>query len=217
MAKLEIRGYQETDKEEVVNLWQICGLIVPWNDPVKDIRRKFVFQRDLLLVGIHDTRLVGTVMAGYEGHRGWINYLATDPDYRNRGYGRRLMEVAEEQLRALGCPKINLQIRTTNTEVRVMLNSCLTWLQKSEVTDGCQTNSHIPHPSISPPKSPPWGDFKSPIVPTSSTRKRGPKDSKPLLCFGTSSPPSPHFGETLSPVKYPSSHQSPHFGVLRFL
>ena len=117
MAKLEIRGYQETDKEEVVNLWQICGLIVPWNDPVKDIRRKFVFQRDLLLVGIHDTRLVGTVMAGYEGHRGWINYLATDPDYRNRGYGRRLMEVAEEQLRALGCPKINLQIRTTNTEV----------------------------------------------------------------------------------------------------
>ena len=92
-------------------------MVVPWNDPVKDIRRKLTIQRDMFLVGLTGNRLVGTVMAGYEGHRGWINYLAVAPDCQKSGYGRRLMEEAETRLRAAGCPKISLQIRNSNADV----------------------------------------------------------------------------------------------------
>ena len=117
MAELEIRGYRESDQDAVVELWRLCGLIVPWNDPMKDIDRKLRTQRDMFLVGLLDSRLVGTVMAGYEGHRGWINYLAVAPDCRRSGLGRRLIEEAETRLRALGCPKINLQVRRSNATV----------------------------------------------------------------------------------------------------
>ena len=82
---------------------------------MKDIHRKLRVQRDLFLVGILDGRLVATVMAGYEGHRGWINYLAVARDCRGRGFGRRLVVEAEVRLRAMGCPNINLQIRRSNT------------------------------------------------------------------------------------------------------
>ena len=100
----------------MVALWRECGLVRPWNDPVKDIHRKLRVQRDLFLVGTVDGRLVATVMAGYEGHRGWINYLAVATEYRGRGFGRRLMDEVEARLLAIGCPKINLQIRRSNTE-----------------------------------------------------------------------------------------------------
>ena len=117
MTELEVRSYRESDQEAVVQLWRDCGLVVPWNDPVKDIHRKLRIQRDMLLVGLMGSRLVAAVMAGYEGHRGWINYLAVAPDCRKSGYGRRLMKEAEAPLRALGCPKINLQIRSSNADV----------------------------------------------------------------------------------------------------
>ncbi len=100
-----------------MQLWRDCGLVVPWNDPVKDIHRKLRVQWDMFLVGLVGSRLVAAVIAGYEGHRGWINYLAVAPDCRRSGYGRRLMEEAEASLRALGCPKINLQIRSSNADV----------------------------------------------------------------------------------------------------
>ena len=105
------------DQEAVVELWRECGLTVAWNDPVKDINRKLHVQREMFLVGTLGTRLVATVMAGYEGHRGWINYLAVAPDCQKMGFGRRLMEEAEMRLRAAGCPKINLQIRSSNAGV----------------------------------------------------------------------------------------------------
>jgi ribosomal protein S18 acetylase RimI-like enzyme len=117
MTEIEIRTYVESDQDEVVDLWRECGLVVPWNDPEKDIRRKLSTQPDMFLVGMLNTRLVGTVMAGYEGHRGWINYLAVASDSRHSGLGRRLVDEAETRLRALGCPKINLQIRTSDTDV----------------------------------------------------------------------------------------------------
>ena len=117
MTTLQIRVYRESDQDAVVALWRESGLVRPWNDPVKDIHRKLRVQRDLFLVGTVDGRLVATVMAGYEGHRGWINYLAVAKECRKRGFGRRLMDEAEARLRALGCPKINLQIRSSNAEV----------------------------------------------------------------------------------------------------
>ncbi|MCZ6866263.1 MAG: GNAT family acetyltransferase [Chloroflexi bacterium] len=117
MTKLEVRSYREPDEEAVVQLWRDCGLVMPWNDPVKDIYRKLRVQRELFLVGLLGSRMVAVVMAGYEGHRGWVNYLAVAPDCQKSGYGRRMMEEAEARFRALGCAKINLQIRRSNTGV----------------------------------------------------------------------------------------------------
>ena len=114
---IEVRPYQAVDEGEVIQLWVDCGLLVPWNDPVKDIRRKLNVQSEMFLVGCLDGRIISSVMAGYEGHRGWINYLAVHPDFRHAGNGRRMMEEAEKRLRLLGCPKINLQVRTQNTDV----------------------------------------------------------------------------------------------------
>jgi len=113
---LTIRSFQPPDESSVVQLWQNCGLVVPWNDPHRDIARKLSVLPELFLVALQDERIVGSVMAGYDGHRGWINYLAVDPAQRRRGIGRRLMDEAEWLLRALGCPKINLQVRTANGE-----------------------------------------------------------------------------------------------------
>ena len=116
-SDLEIRVYRTSDEEAVIQLWKDCGLVVPWNDPHKDIQRKLEVQADLFLVGLARERLAATIMAGYDGHRGWINYLAVAPDLRRRGIGRRMVEQVESRLRALGCPKINLQLRTSNVDV----------------------------------------------------------------------------------------------------
>jgi ribosomal protein S18 acetylase RimI-like enzyme len=114
---LTIRPFQLSDEDSVIGLWRECGLIVPWNDPHKDIQRKLSIQPELFLVGTKGIRLLATVMAGYDGHRGWINYLAVASAYRRGGIGRRMVEEAEKRLRAIGCPKINLQVRTSNTGV----------------------------------------------------------------------------------------------------
>lgn len=111
---MDIRPFITTDRTAVIELWHRCGLTRPWNDPAKDIDRKLDVQAEMFLVGSVDGRLVGSVMAGYDGHRGWINYLAVCPSVRDRGYGRKLMEHVENLLYDRGCPKINLQIRTGN-------------------------------------------------------------------------------------------------------
>jgi ribosomal protein S18 acetylase RimI-like enzyme len=114
---MQIRPFELTDEQPVIALWHDCELIRSWNDPGKDIRRKLAVRPDLFLVGVEDGQVVGTVMAGYEGHRGWINYLAVAPACRRQGLGRALMAEAESRLRAEGCPKINLQVRSSNAEV----------------------------------------------------------------------------------------------------
>ena len=113
---LDIRSFREPDREGVIRLWERSGLVAPQNDPAGDIDMKMRFQQDLLLVGVVDGRVVSSVMAGYEGHRGWINYLAVDPDDRRRGLGRAMMEEAERRLSALGCVKVNLQVRSGNRQ-----------------------------------------------------------------------------------------------------
>ena len=115
--KHTIRCFQDDDTESVVRLWAACGLTVPWNDPYKDIQRKVSVGDNLFLVALHDGQITGSVMSGYEGHRGWINYLAVDPEYRKLGLGRELMHEVEQRLLSLDCPKINLQVRASNSAV----------------------------------------------------------------------------------------------------
>ena len=114
---VDIRRFEAPDTDAVVALWEACDLTRPWNDPHKDIARKVAVADDLFLVGTIDGTVVATVMGGYDGHRGWVNYLAVAPERRGDGLGRTLMEAVEVELRAVGCPKINLQVRATNTEV----------------------------------------------------------------------------------------------------
>jgi ribosomal protein S18 acetylase RimI-like enzyme len=111
---MDIRPFQREDEQAVVSLWDRCGLRRWWNDPHKDISRKLQVGADLFLVGVIGGEVVATVMAGYEGHRGWINYLAVAPENQRAGLGRQIMKEAEHRLRASGCPKINLQIRSSN-------------------------------------------------------------------------------------------------------
>ena len=113
-SSLLIRPFQTEDEDAVVELWKMCELTVPWNNPHKDIARKLRIQPELFLVGILDNSLIATVMGGYEGHRGWINYLAVHPDFQNKGYGKEIMDSVETGLLEMDCPKINLQIRTGN-------------------------------------------------------------------------------------------------------
>ena len=90
-----VRPYRTDDEESLVSLWQVCELTVPWNNPHKDIARKLQVQPELFLVGILDSRLIATVMGGYDGHRGWINYLAVHPDFQGKGYGQEIMNSVE--------------------------------------------------------------------------------------------------------------------------
>ena len=113
---MQIRTFLRTDESAVVGLWEECRLTRPWNDPHKDIARKLAVQAELFLVGVIAGEVIATVMAGYEGHRGWVNYLAVAKRFRGRGYGRALMKHVEELLRLRGCSKLNLQVRTSNPE-----------------------------------------------------------------------------------------------------
>lgn len=112
-----IRTFRPEDEAAVISLWDRCGLLRPWNDPKKDIQRKLAINPDQFLVGVEDESIIAATMIGYDGHRGWIYYLAVDPDRRRTGLGRQLLDHAEALLRQLGCPKINLQVRTSNLQV----------------------------------------------------------------------------------------------------
>lgn len=114
---MKIRPYDLADEAAVIELWRACDLVRPWNDPRKDIARKLQVNPGWFLVAEQAGRIVGTVMVGYEGHRGWINYLAVEPSLQRGGLGRKLMAEAERILRVAGCPKVNLQIRRTNEGV----------------------------------------------------------------------------------------------------
>lgn len=113
---MKIHAYQSTDRQAVVNLWRQCGLIFPQNNPQKDIQRKLKVNPEWFLVGERNGAVVATCMAGYEGHRGWINYLAVAPGHQRRGLARQIMQAAEDRLRTVGCPKINLQVRSSNAK-----------------------------------------------------------------------------------------------------
>ena len=114
---MQIRPFLESDESAVIALWNACKLTRPWNDPRKDIARKLTVQRELFFVGVIHNDIVASVMAAFDGHRGWINYLAVHPDFQRRKLGATLMKYVEQRLLDAGCPKINLQVRSTNENI----------------------------------------------------------------------------------------------------
>jgi ribosomal protein S18 acetylase RimI-like enzyme len=113
---MNIRPYIPEDEPAVIDLWHNCGLVRPWNNPGLDIQRKLQVNPELFLIGLWNGQVTASAMGGYEGHRGWVNYLAVKPAYRKLGFGRRIMIELEKQLLERGCPKINLQVRQGNEE-----------------------------------------------------------------------------------------------------
>jgi ribosomal protein S18 acetylase RimI-like enzyme len=117
---MNLRTCTSRDRDAIITLWNACALTRPWNDPGLDFDRKLALDDDLFLVGVLEANpesLIATVMVGYDGHRGWVNYLAVSPDHQGCGHGRTLMQAAEAHLVARGCPKLNLQVRTGNEAV----------------------------------------------------------------------------------------------------
>jgi len=128
---MHIRIFVPSDTEAVIDLWARCGLLRPWNNPHRDIERKLAVEDELFIVGTEESdlerhegsstqcagKIIAVAMGGYDGHRGWVNYLAVDPQRRKAGLGQQLMSDLEERLLALGCAKLNLQVRSDNVEV----------------------------------------------------------------------------------------------------
>ena len=118
MSKVKFRKFIKSDIEEVIKLWKNCKLIVPWNDPFKDINRKLSIKDNLFIIGEMNKNIIASAMAGYDGHRGYIYYLAVLPEYQKKGIGSSLLSIVEKKLLQLGCPKINLFVRNTNIRVK---------------------------------------------------------------------------------------------------
>jgi ribosomal protein S18 acetylase RimI-like enzyme len=114
---LEVRAFRSGDTDAVVSLWKRCGLVVWYNDPVEDLQRFEETPTAAVFVGCHADRLVASTCAGYDGHRGWLYFVAVDPDCQGCGFGRLLVRHAEDWLRALGAPKVELIVRESNLEV----------------------------------------------------------------------------------------------------
>jgi len=138
---MEIRPYAESDEVEVVELWREAFPGAPaWNDPAEDIRRKLSVQRELFRVAVSRSRIVGTAMGGYDGHRGWIYYVAVRPECRMQGVGTALVATVEQGLTGLGCPKVNLQVRASNRQT-VRFYQRLGYLVEERVSMGKRLKS----------------------------------------------------------------------------
>jgi ribosomal protein S18 acetylase RimI-like enzyme len=114
---MQFIDYQESWQDAVIDLWQECGLTRPWNDPVADILRKQSDQLGKFVLLVDESDLVASMMIGYDGHRGSVNYLAVLPKYQTQGIGRKMMAYCEDYLTQLGCPKINICVRDSNVKV----------------------------------------------------------------------------------------------------
>jgi ribosomal protein S18 acetylase RimI-like enzyme len=114
---------EDADVAAVIALWQRCGLTRPWNDPAADIALARQGANAAVLVGRDGRGIVASVLAGHDGHRGWVYYVAVDPDCRQKGYGRIIMAAAEDWLRARGIEKLQLMVRPDNTQVMAFYES----------------------------------------------------------------------------------------------
>lgn len=120
---LAIADIRDADVATVIALWQACGLTRPWNDPTSDIALARREPHSTVLIGRDGDAIVATAMVGHDGHRGWVYYVATDPDRRAKGYGRAIMNAAEDWLRATGIAKLQLMVRRENAEAGAFYQS----------------------------------------------------------------------------------------------
>ena len=112
-----IQAATTADAEAVIGLWRTCELTRPWNDPERDFRMAVDGASSAVLLLRDGGAIAASVMVGFDGHRGWVYYLAVAPERRRQGLGRRMMEAAEQWLRKRGAPKIQLMVREDNAEV----------------------------------------------------------------------------------------------------
>jgi ribosomal protein S18 acetylase RimI-like enzyme len=158
---MEIRTFRPSDAVAVIAVWQEAGLIRPCNDPHADIARKLTEQPELFLVCEIDGRLAGTAMVGFDGHRGWVYYLAVATAYRKQSIGRALMREAERLLTERGCPKVNLLVRSSNADV-LAFYARLGYVQDDVVSLGKRLlQDETSNPSIERTSS---GELRSPAA-----------------------------------------------------
>ena len=129
---LSIAAIEDADVAAVVALWRRCGLTRPWNDPAADIALARKGPNAAVLLGRDSSGIVASVLVGHDGHRGWVYYVAVDPDCRHKGYGRVIMDAAEDWLRALGIEKMQLMVRSDNTQVQAFYQS-LGYLEQERI------------------------------------------------------------------------------------
>ena len=120
---LDIAEIADGDVATVIALWHACGLTRPWNDPASDIALARREPNSTILIGRDHSAIVATAMVGHDGHRGWVYYVATDPERRGSGHGRTIMNAAEDWLRAAGIAKLQLLVRPENSGVAAFYNS----------------------------------------------------------------------------------------------
>ena len=120
---LSIAAVEDADIPAMIALWQRCGLTRPWNDPAADIAMARRGPNAAVLAGRDGGSVVASVLVGHDGHRGWVYYVAVDPDHRHKGYGRAIMDAAEQWLRARGIEKLQLMVRPDNTGVKAFYQS----------------------------------------------------------------------------------------------
>ena len=120
---LVVTEIADADVTAVIELWQTCGLTRPWNDPASDIALARRGPNSTILIGRDSDAIVATVMVGHDGHRGWVYYVATDPDRRGKGLGRAIMNAAEDWLRAAGIAKLQLLVRRENAKAGAFYES----------------------------------------------------------------------------------------------
>ena len=123
LATLSIALIEDADVAAVIALWQRCGLTRPWNDPAADIALARRGPNSTVLTGRDGGAIAATAMVGHDGHRGWVYYVAVDPDRRANGHGRAIMNAAEEWLRQAGIPKLQLLVRRDNAKAGAFYES----------------------------------------------------------------------------------------------
>ena len=131
--KINYRLFTKVDREAVIDLWRRCELIVPWNDPEKDILRKLSVNDDLFILAEEKGVIIASAMGGYDGHRGYIYYLAVLPEFQEKGVGSNILKIIEKKLLNIGCPKINLFVRNTNLSVKAFYKKNMYKVQKSQI------------------------------------------------------------------------------------
>ena len=133
VMEINYRLFTKEDSEAVIDLWRRCELIVPWNDPEKDILRKLSVNDDLFILAEKKGGVIASAIGGYDGHRGYIYYLAVLPEFQKKGVGSEILKKIETKLLNNGCPKINLFVRNTNLRVQAFYKKNKYKIQESQI------------------------------------------------------------------------------------